>query len=66
MAKGHSDHHSQQDQGTPTYIIMSVLFAIVIFALEGMKSTISLTGIDQQTQSTTLGFMEYDWTLNAR
>lgn len=57
MAKGHSDHHSQQDQGTPTYIIMSVLFAIVIFALEGMKSTISLVGIDQQTQSTTLGFI---------
>lgn len=57
MAKGHSDHHSQQDQGTPTYIIMSVLFAIVIFALEGMKSTISLTGIDQQTQATTLGFI---------
>jgi carbonic anhydrase len=36
---------------------MSVLFAIVIFALEGMKSTIALTGIDQQTQSTTLGFI---------
>jgi hypothetical protein len=57
MAKGHSDHHPQHDQGTPTYIIMSVLFAIVIFALEGMKSTISLAGIDQQTQTTTLGFI---------
>ncbi len=57
MAKGHSDHHAQHDQGTPTYIIMSVLFAIVIFALEGMKSTITLGGLDQQIQSTTLGFI---------
>jgi len=56
MAKGHSDHQ-QHDQGTPTYIIMSVLFAIVIFALEGIKATITLTGIDYQTQSTTLGFI---------
>lgn len=55
MAKGHSDQ--QHDQGTPTFIIMSVLFAIMVFALEGIKSTIMLTGIDYQTQSTILGFI---------
>jgi carbonic anhydrase len=57
MAKGRSDHQPQQEQGTPTYIILSVLFALVIFALEGIKSTISLTGIDQQTQFTMLAFI---------
>jgi carbonic anhydrase len=57
MAKGRSDHQTPQEQGTPTYIIMSVLFAVVIFALEGIKSTIALTGIDQQTQFTMLAFI---------
>lgn len=55
MAKGHSDHQNH-DSGTPTYIIMSVLFAIVIFALEGIKDTINLNS-DAQTRSTTLGFI---------
>ncbi len=57
MAKGRAEQSHQEQQGTPTYIILSVLFAIVLFALEGIKDTISISGSDWLTRSTSLGFI---------
>ncbi len=61
MNKNHQDS-GHDNQGTPIYIIMSVLFALVVFAVEGLKESLGRSG-DSGLRMTTLAFVALGLTL---
>ncbi|MCX6128220.1 MAG: carbonic anhydrase family protein [Proteobacteria bacterium] len=56
MPKGQSDNHQDQ-QGTPTYIILSVLLALVLFGIGGFKDSVALNASDGSERMINLAFI---------
>jgi len=61
MSKGQADSGNDH-HGTPIYIIMSVLFALVVFAVEGLKGGLGRSS-DSGLQMTALAFVALGLTL---